>query len=146
MTDPDKTLVPGDVTVESKGSRDTGYTPGRAATAALDDFKSSVKEFAQKIPGQIGRAIESIQARVNAITVQVDDETQAKIDALVEAGVFKNRSDSAAYLIHEGIQARAAVFAAIDAKMAEIERLRGDMRAMIDPTTGPTPPGSTSGV
>jgi Arc/MetJ-type ribon-helix-helix transcriptional regulator len=133
------------VTVESKDSRETGYAPGRAATAALDDFKSSVKEFAQKIPSQIGRAIESIQARANAITVQVDDETQAKIDALVEAGVFKNRSDSAAYLIHEGIHARSMVFAAIEAKMAEIERLRGDMRAMIDDTPGTTP-GNTSGI
>ena len=131
MADPEKTLVPGDVTYESKSDAIRG---GRSP---LDDFKSSVKEFAQKLPGQIGRAIETIQARMNAITVQVDDETQGKIDNLVEAGIFKNRSESAAYLIHEGIKARAEVFQAIDARLAEIERMRSNLRDLISDANEP---------
>jgi Arc/MetJ-type ribon-helix-helix transcriptional regulator len=133
MIEPDDTLVPGDVTYESRsGKSGTLRDTLRDSRHQLDDFKSSVKEFAQKLPGQIGKAIESIQARVNAITVQVDDETQRKIDSLVEAGIFKNRSDSAAYLIHEGIRSRTEVFAAIDAKLAEIERMRSQLRDMLD--------------
>ena len=133
MIDPEDTLVPGDVTVEVKHGKTGSIRDSiRDARPALEDFKSSVKEFAQKLPGQIGRAIESIQARVNAITIQVDDETQNKIDSLVEAGIFKNRSESAAYLIHEGIRARAEVFAAIDAKLAEIERQRAQLRDLLD--------------
>jgi Arc/MetJ-type ribon-helix-helix transcriptional regulator len=137
MTDPDDTLVPGEVTVESKGGG--GREPLREGRSSLDDFKASVKEFAQKLPGQIGKAIESIQARANAITVNVDDETQRKIDSLVEAGIFKNRSESAAYLIDEGIKARREVFDAIDARLAEIERMRSQLRALISdhgPDTG----------
>ena len=134
MTEPDDTLVPGDVTVESKsGKGNTLRDSLRDSRGSLDDFKSSVKEFAQKLPGQIGKAIESIQARANAITVQVDDETQDKIDSLVEAGIFKNRSESAAYLIHEGIRARGEVFAAIDARLAEIERMRSQLRDLLEP-------------
>ncbi|HQR36886.1 MAG TPA: hypothetical protein PLF26_00680 [Blastocatellia bacterium] len=133
MSDADKTLVPGDVTVESKGSKvtDSLRESLRDVRPSLEDFKNSVKEFAQKLPDQINRAIESIQARANAITVQVDDETQAKIDSLVEAGIFKNRSESAAYLIHEGIKARTEVFEAISAKLAEIERMRSHLRDML---------------
>jgi Arc/MetJ-type ribon-helix-helix transcriptional regulator len=134
MIEPDDTLVPGDVTVESKsGKSGTLRDSLRDSRASLDDFKSSVKEFAQKLPGQIGKAIESIQARANAITVQVDDETQQKIDSLVEAGIFKNRSESAAYLIHEGIRARSEVFGAIDARLAEIERMRSQLRDLLEP-------------
>ena len=126
MAEPEKTLAPGEVTYESK----TEALRNEVRTS-LDDFKSSVREFAQKLPGQIGRAIETIQARMNAITVQVDDETQQKIDSLVEARIFKNRSESAAYLIHEGIKSRSEVFLAIDARLAEIERMRSNLRDLL---------------
>ncbi len=140
MHDPDLPHAPGDVTLETR-DRGEGRDQTRAGRSPLEDFKSSVREFAQRLPDQIGKAFESLQSRVNAITVQVDDETQRKIDSLVEAGIFKNRSDSAAYLIHEGIKARSEVFGAIDAKIAEIERLRSDMRAIIaDPSDSPRQP------
>jgi Arc/MetJ-type ribon-helix-helix transcriptional regulator len=133
---------PGDVTVESKtgaGDLEPQNTPGREQrSGALDDFASSVRDFAQSLPGQIGRVIESAQTaianRANAITIHVDDESQRRIDGLVEAGIFKNRSEAAAYLVAEGIKARGAVFSIIDAKVAEIERLRSEVRAVV---TGP---------
>jgi len=93
MADPEKTLVPGDVTYESKSDAIRG---GRSP---LDDFKSSVKEFAQKLPGQIGRAIETIQARMNAITVQVDDSL-AHADSVIERTAMETRAEHAAALVH----------------------------------------------
>lgn len=131
MTDPDKTLVPGDVTVESKHEGDTAVQPGRDARRSLDDFKSSVKDFAQKIPDSIGRALESLQARVDAIPVQVDADTLKKIDALVEAGVFASRGESAAYLIHEGIKARTEVFNEIQHRVEQIEKLRKEIHSIV---------------
>jgi Arc/MetJ-type ribon-helix-helix transcriptional regulator len=135
MQNDDQTNSPGDVSLERKSDPHQRGDDETAYRNALDDFKSSVKDFAQRIPGSIGRAFESIQARVHAITVQVDEDTQKKIDNLVEAGIFKNRSESAAYLIHEGIKSRSEIFQTIDAKIAEIERLRADMQRIIsDPT------------
>jgi Arc/MetJ-type ribon-helix-helix transcriptional regulator len=132
MADPDKTLVPGEVTVEHKGDpahRDAGTE----ARVRLEEFKTSVKDFAQKIPDQIGKAFETLKDRMNSITVHVDDETQRRIDTLVEAGIFKTRGESAAYLLHEGIRARSDVFGAIDEKLVEIERLKTDLRDLVVP-------------
>jgi Arc/MetJ-type ribon-helix-helix transcriptional regulator len=140
MSDYDNQHEPGDVTVHSKtpssnldpADRPAGR-PGR--TGALDDIASSVKEFASRIPDSIGRALESAQtaitSRANAITIHVDDDAQRHIDQLVEAGIFKNRSESAAYLISEGIKARQDVFGRINSRFEEIERIRGEMRRMV---------------
>lgn len=133
MAEPEKTLVPGDVTVEHKGDpaqRDAASE----ARIRLEEFKSSVKEFAQKIPDQIGKAFETLKDRLNTITVHVDDETQRRIDTLVEAGIFKTRAESASYLLHEGIKARADVFGTIDGKLVEIEKLRSELRDLVTPT------------
>ncbi|MGB5037345.1 MAG: hypothetical protein WBQ66_12095 [Blastocatellia bacterium] len=132
MTDPDKTLVPGDVTVEHKGDpahRDAGAD----ARVRLEEFKASVKDFAQKIPDQIGKAFENLKDRMNSITVHVDDDTQRRIDTLVDAGIFKTRAESATYLLHEGIRARSDVFGTIDEKLVEIEKMRSDLRDLVTP-------------
>ena len=134
MSDIENPHQRGDVTLETK-DEDAIPEPERGRSGRLDDFASSVKGFAQRLPDSIGRAIESAQTalaqRANAITIHVDDEAQARIDQLVEAGVFKNRSESAAYLIGEGIRARSDIFNAIGARIAEIERLRSEMRAIV---------------
>lgn len=133
MAEPEKTLVPGDVTVEHKG--DAGQRDaGTEARVRLEEFKTSVKEFAQKIPDQIGKAFETLKDRMNTIMVHVDDDTQRRIDTLVEAGIFKSRAESATYLLHEGIRARADVFGEIDAKLVEIEKMRSDLRDLVAPS------------
>jgi hypothetical protein len=123
--------------------KDEGGKPHR--TGALEDIRHTVKEFASRLPDQIGRAVETAQSAIrdrvaergHYITVQVDDFTQARIDVLVEAGLFANRSDSAAFLIAEGIKARGDVFDKIASKISEIERLRSEMRAMVAPEDTP---------
>jgi Arc/MetJ-type ribon-helix-helix transcriptional regulator len=147
MSDQDRDREPGDVTYQTKTPDRNLDTPGKPAsrpgrTGPLDEIATSVREFASRIPDQIGRALETAQtaisARSNAITIHVDDEMQRHIDQLVEAGIFKNRSDSAAYLIAEGIRARQDLFSRIDSRFAEIERIRSEMRRMV---TAPPEPG-----
>lgn len=133
MAEPEKTLVPGDVTVEHKGDP-SQRDAGTEARIRLEEFKSSVKEFAQRIPDQIGKAFETLKDRLNTITVHVDDETQRRIDTLVEAGIFNTRGEAASYLLHEGIKARSDVFGTIDGKLVEIEKLRSDLRDLVTPT------------
>ena len=153
MSDPNYPKDPGDVTIEHK------YGEGRSEgdrryprTGALEEIASSVRDFASRLPDQIGRAVESAQGalrersaeRGNAITVQVDDVTQSRIDVLVEAGLFRNRSESAAFLIGEGLKARGDLFNQIGARISEIERLRSEMRAMVTREDA-TPGGPTGG-
>jgi hypothetical protein len=128
---------PGDVTIETKDSY--GAPEGdRSRSGKLDEFATSVRTFAQRLPDQINRAIESaqtvLQNRLNAITVHVDDESQRRIDQLVDSGIFRNRSESAAFLIAEGIKARGDLFNAIGSRIGEIERLRNEMRALVGGT------------
>lgn len=139
MSDPNYPRDPGDVSIERKHGE--GRTEGERRnprTGALEEIASTVRDFASRLPDQIGKAVESAQTalrdrgeRGNFITVQVDDVTQAKIDVLVEAGVFRNRSESTAFLISEGIKARQDIFDQIAARISEIERLRTEMRSMI---------------
>jgi Arc/MetJ-type ribon-helix-helix transcriptional regulator len=64
------------------------------------------------------------------IAVKVSHDAQEKLEQLVQAGVFRNRAEAAAYLIDEGIRAQAALFARVEEKLAEIERLRAELRGM----------------
>jgi Arc/MetJ-type ribon-helix-helix transcriptional regulator len=134
MSDIERTNEPGDVTIETKDV-DSEYEGERHRSGKLDEIASSVRGFAQRLPDSINRAIESAQSalsnRLNAITVHVDDESQREIDQLVDAGIFKNRSESAAFLISEGLRTRRDLFDAIGSRIAEIERLRTEMRALV---------------
>jgi hypothetical protein len=50
---------------------------------------------------------------------------------LVETGIFKSRSESAAYLIEEGIKHQEALFEKITAKLEKIEKLRDELKDIV---------------
>lgn len=100
-----------------------------------------VRDIAARIPeslGAIGRDISrTIERAVTAkdeyvVAVKVSDAAQEKLGQLVDAGVFRNRSEAAAYLIDEGIKSQTALFARVEQKLSEIERLRAELRGMAD--------------
>ena len=113
--------------------------PRRAS--GFDDIASSVKEVAQKTgevinkaTESIGKAIESaLSARDHVVMVRVNDESLKKLDALVQSGIFKSRSESAAFLISEGVKAQEALFNRISERITEIERLRSELKEIIKP-------------
>src|SRR5438128_11453707 len=101
---------------------------------------SSVREIASRIPeslSAIGRDISrTIERAISAkddyvVAVKVSHEAQEKLEQLVQAGVFRNRAEAAAFLIDEGIKTQAALFDRVQQKLAEIERLRAELRGMI---------------
>jgi Arc/MetJ-type ribon-helix-helix transcriptional regulator len=100
-----------------------------------------VKEVAQKTgevinkaTESIGKAIESaLSARDHVVMVRVNDEALKKLDALVQSGIFKSRSESAAFLISEGIKAQDVLFSRISERIIEIERLRSELKEIIKP-------------
>jgi len=45
--------------------------------------------------------------------------------------VFRSRAEAAGFLIDEGIKTQAALFERVKQKLAEIERLRAELRGLI---------------
>jgi hypothetical protein len=105
----------------------------------FNNIASSVKEVAQKTGEAINRASESIgkaidsalSARDHVVMVRVNDESLRRIEGLVQCGIFKSRSESAAFLISEGIKGQSDLFSRIDEKLGEIERLRSELRGIV---------------
>ena len=102
---------------------------------------SSVREIASRIPeslSAVGRDISrTIERAISAkddyvVAVKVSHDAQEKLEQLVQAGVFRNRAEAAAFLIDEGIKTQSALFDRVQQKLAEIERLRAELRGMIN--------------
>ena len=109
---------------------------------------SSVREIASRIPeslSAIGRDISrTIERAISAkddyvVAVKVSHDAQDKLEQLVQAGVFRNRAEAAAYLIDEGIKTQSTLFERVEQKLAEIERLKAELRGMIDEEPGEAP-------
>ncbi len=102
---------------------------------------SSVREMASRIPeslSAIGRDISrTIERAMSAkddyvVAVKVSPSAQDKVDQLVAAGIFRNRAEAAGFLIEEGIKTQSALFDRVQQKLAEIERLRAELRGMVN--------------
>jgi Arc/MetJ-type ribon-helix-helix transcriptional regulator len=104
-------------------------------------MSSSVRDIASRIPeslSSIGRDISrTIERAISAkddyvVAVKVSHEAQEKLENLVQAGVFRSRAEAAAFLIDEGIKSQTALFERVQQKLHEIERLRAELRGMIN--------------
>jgi hypothetical protein len=101
---------------------------------------ASVRDMAARIPEQlsaIGRDISRTIERAIAakddymLAVKVSQDAQVKLGQLVQAGVFGTRAEAAAFLIDEGIKGQGPLFERVEQKLAEIERLRAELRGLI---------------
>jgi len=101
---------------------------------------SSVRDMAARIPEQlsaIGRDISrTIERAISAkddymLAVKVSQDAQKKLGQLVQAGVFGTRAEAAAFLIDEGIKVQGPLFERVEQKLAEIERLRAELRGLV---------------
>jgi len=113
--------------------------------SGFDELASSVKEVAQKTgeafnkaTESIGKAIDSaLAARDHVVMVRVNDDSLKSLDALVQTGIFKSRSEAAAFLISEGVKAQAPLFERISERIKEIERLRAELKGIVKPSETP---------
>jgi len=111
---------------------ETGEERNRAASS-VRDIASRIPESLSAIGRDISRTIEkAISAKDDyVVAVKISPEAQEKLEALVQAGVFRNRAEAAGFLIDEGIKTQSALFERVRQKLAEIERLRAELRGMI---------------
>jgi hypothetical protein len=87
----------------------------------LKDALKQVENFGQALS-------EALQGRGNVVMVRVNDEALDHLDMLVEAEITKSRSESAAFLIAEGINANEALFNKISTITDQIAELREQLR------------------
>ena len=136
---------PGDVVIEEKDPNRDDIVVNRMPNneskqqSGFDDIASSVKEVAQKTGEVLNRATESIgkaiesalSARDHVVMVRVNDESLKRLDALVQSGIFKSRSEAAAFLISEGVRAQQPLFERISERIKEIERLQSELKSIV---------------
>jgi len=106
--------------------------PASKPAGEATDF--TLRDFVNKVPETINRAIErALNVRDTTVVVRLNDSNSEALDTLVTAGIFKGRAEAAAFLIGEGVKAQATLFGRIQAKLAEIERLRDELRHTVSP-------------
>jgi Arc/MetJ-type ribon-helix-helix transcriptional regulator len=118
-----------------RGDEPQGDADDQARTASsVRDIASRIPESLSAIGRDISRTIErAISAKDDyVVAVKISPEAQDKLEQLVQAGVFRNRAEAAGFLIDEGIRTQAALFGRVEQKLAEIERLRAELRGMIN--------------
>jgi hypothetical protein len=103
------------------------------AASSVRDIASRIPESLSAIGRDISRTIEkAISAKDDyVVAVKVTPGSQEKLEALVQAGVFRSRAEAAAFLIEEGIKTQSALFERVQQKLSEIERLRAELRGLI---------------
>jgi len=112
-----------------------GDSEDRARTASsVRDIASRIPESLSAIGRDISRTIERAMSVKDdyVVAVKVSPPAQEKIDQLVAAGIFRNRAEAAGFLVEEGIKTQEALFKRVEQKLAEIERLRAELRGMVN--------------
>ncbi|MCD4737863.1 MAG: hypothetical protein K8R89_01205 [Anaerolineae bacterium] len=89
---------------------------------------NSLKNAFESISKTLSTALEN---RANVVMVRVNDASLQKLDMLIEAEITKSRSESAAFLITEGIKTNKELFTEIGKITEQIEALRVQLRQTV---------------
>lgn len=98
----------------------------------FEDIGHQVEKFASKTAESIKNILDkTLSSRNTVLTIRVDDESNLKLNMLVESGIFKSRSESAAFLINEGIKNQESLFSRIAAKLEKIDKIKIELSSII---------------
>ena len=113
--------------VEPTEAKSTG---GRSSSASktINEAIKQVESFTENLGKALGSAL---QDRTNVVMVRVNSDSLDYLDMLVEADVTKSRSESAAFLINEGIKANQALFNKIREITDQIAYLKSKLRETV---------------
>mgnify|MGYP003574206315 CR=1 FL=1 len=105
-----------------------GDSPTAAAGKSINE---AIKQVEKQV-GNISKALGSaLQDRANVVMVRVNDDSLDYLDILVEADITKSRSESAAFLINEGIKANEGLFDKIRSITDQIAALKSELREAV---------------
>ncbi len=105
----------------------TKKTITTATSAASKTINDAIKQV-ETIGKNFGSAL---QDRGNGVSVRVNNDSLEYLDILVESGIAKSRSESAAFLITEGIKANQELFTRIREITDQIASLKSQLRQAI---------------
>jgi predicted transcriptional regulator len=98
----------------------------------LDDLGSQVENLAARTAESIKRAADkALASRNTVLTIRVNDDCNRKLNMLVDAGLFKSRSESAAFLIEQGIRSQDVLFAKIISKLEKIDKIKEELKTIV---------------
>jgi hypothetical protein len=123
----------------SEGMNAAGQKVGKGVDVAeermsegMDVAGKTLSEAFRQMEG-IGKALGSaLSDRANVVMVRVNNESLQYLDMLVDADITKSRSESAAFLINEGIKSNQALFNKIRDITDQISALRSQLRESVD--------------
>jgi uncharacterized FlaG/YvyC family protein len=117
---------------ESAGEeKDSGKKVSEAVDTASKTINEAFKQVEKQV-GSISKALGSaLQDRANVVMVRVNDDSLQYLDMMVEADITKSRSESAAFLINEGIKANESLFNKIREITDQIAALRAQLRETV---------------
>ncbi len=117
---------------KKKSEKESREEEKKKKKGALDEFGEQVEKFANKTAESIRKAIEkALASRNTVLTIRVNDESNKKINRLVESGLFKTRSESAAFLIIQGIKSQQDLFDRIEGKLQRMEKIKQELRSIV---------------
>ena len=100
---------------------------------SLNEFGDHMEKFATKTAESIRKVIDkALSSRNTVLTIRVGDDCNRKLNMLVEAGLFKSRSEGAAFLIEEGLKTQDAIFSKIESKFDQIDKLKSELKNMVN--------------
>jgi hypothetical protein len=130
----DEDVVEEPVVVEGE-STETGDTVKSKISSKAEQASKTINEAFKQVEKQVEQISKTLgsalQDRANVVMVRVNDDSLAYLDMLVEADITKSRSESAAFLINEGIRSNEALFNRIREITDQISALKSQLRETV---------------
>jgi hypothetical protein len=105
----------------------TGDKVSEGVSTASKTLNDAIKQMES-----LGKALGSaLQDRANVVMVRVNNDSLRYLDMLVEADITKSRSESAAFLINEGIKTNETLFNKIRNITDQIAALKAQLRETV---------------
>lgn len=120
---------------KSQTSKKTKKTRGTEETKSTnkEDLGSQMEKFAARTAESIRKVIDkALSSRNTVLTIRVNNESNEKLNMLVDAGLFKSRSESAAFLIQEGIKVQEPLFQKISSRLEKIDKIRSELKSIVN--------------
>ena len=131
-----KEVIVEEVNPEEAGAKETA--PKGKEAKLKEDLKEGM-ETASKTINEAFKQVESLgkalgnalQDRANVVMVRVNNDSLRYLDMLVEADITNSRSESAAFLINEGIKGNEQLFNKIRNITDQISSLKSQLRDVV---------------